>query len=364
MFNSPTNQVNTDSKMPNIKKEGIILEKTQNGFENEAVFNPAAIKEGDFVHLFYRAVRVKNYSSIGYCRLDGPLAIAERYAKPILFPEKNYESQGIEDPRITKIEDTYYMTYSVYNNVNVLGAYAVSDDLKTFKKKKVITPKFTYREYKHFIECCSNLGEKYLYHYKIFKEHGLGKELSRKLYVWDKNLMFFPKKIKGKFAMLHRIHPGIQLVYFDDFKDLTVEFWEDYMINLEKHIVMDPKLAHESSHIGGGSPPIETKDGWLLIYHTAEDTPEGFVYHASAALLDLNNPKKELARLPEPLISPSFAWEKEGIVNNIIFPSGSAVFDNTLYIYYGAADLHVAAVSVKLDELLNVLKKSKVDAKD
>lgn len=123
---------------------------------------------------------------------------------------------------------------------------------------------------------------------------------------------------------------------------------------------MDPKLHHESSHIGGGCPPIETPNGWLLIYHTAEDTPQGFVYHASAALLDLNNPQKELARLSEPLISPSYQWEKEGVVKNIIFPSGAVVFDDTLYIYYGAADTRIGVASVKLSELLNELEKLKL----
>ncbi len=345
--------------MLTVKKEGILLEKTRRGFENEAVFNPAAVRVDDDVHLFYRAVREGNYSSVGHCKLEGPLKVVERKKKPILFPERKYEAQGIEDPRITKIEDTYYLTYSAYDRVNVLGAVATTTNLKTFKKLKIITPKFTYREYKHFIECCNGISEKYLYHYKIFKEHGLGRELSRKLYVWDKNLMFFPKKINGKFALLHRIHPGIQIVFFDDFRELTNDFWEDYMMNLENHIVMDPKLAHESSHIGGGCPPIETKEGWVIIYHAAEDTPHGFIYHASAALLDLKNPKKELARLPHPLISPTYKWEKEGIVNNIIFPSGAVVFDNKLYIYYGAADMRVAVASVNMDELIKALVQSK-----
>lgn len=341
--------------MLKVKKEGVLLEKTENGFENESVFNPACIREGDNVHLYYRATRTGNYSSIGYCKLDGPLKIIERKKKPVLFPERAYESQGIEDPRITKIEDTYYLTYSAYDTVNVVGVYATSKDLVKFKKEKIITPKFTYREYKHLIECCKGLNEKYLFHYKIFKEHGLGKELSKKLYVWDKDLVFFPKKINGKFALLHRIHPGIQIVYFNDFKDLTKEFWENHLINLEKSIVLDPKLPYESGHLGSGCPPIETEAGWLLIYHAAEDTPEGYVYHASAALLDLKNPKIEISRLNQPLISPTAKWEKKGIVNNIIFPSGAVVFDDKLYIYYGAADERIAVASVKINELVNEL---------
>lgn len=329
------------------------MEKTRNGFENEAVFNPAVIREGEYTHLFYRAVRKGNYSSIGYCKLEGPLKIIERNKKPLLYPERKYESQGIEDPRIVKIEDVYYMTYSVYDKVNVSGAYATSSNLSTFRKQKVITPRFTYDEYFHLIECCQNLNEKYLFHHKLFQEHGI----ARKLYVWDKNIMFFPKKINGKFALLHRIHPGIQIVYFDDFRELTPAFWKNYMINLENHIVMDPKFYYESSHIGGGCPPIETEFGWLLIYHATQNTPKGIVYHASAALLDLKDPTQVISRLSEPIISPTRKWEKEGVVNNVIFPSGTTVFDDTIYIYYGAADSRVAVASMKLDELIHELKK-------
>lgn len=334
-----------------------LLSNTSFGFENEGVFNPAIYKEpdSDTVHIYYRAVRVGNYSSIGYSRLDGPATVAERSETPLLFPEHSYESQGIEDPRITKIDDTYYLTYSAYDNVDVLGAYATSKDLKTFKKHGTITPRFTYREYKHLIECSPGLIDKYLFHYKIFKEHGLGPEVAEKLHVWDKNLMFFPKKINGKFALLHRIHPGIQIVYFENFEEITLEFWKQYFMNLKEHIIMDPDFAHESSHIGGGAPPIETKDGWLLIYHSAESTPHGLMYHASAALLDLENPKNVIGRLPYPIISPELPWETTGIVNNVIFPTGTALFGNDLYIYYGAADQHVGVASVKLDELLNEL---------
>jgi len=341
-----------------VRKHGVILEKTERGFENDGVCNPACVRVGGDVHVFYRAVRTGNYSTIGHARLRGPIEIAQRRAKPVLYPEKKYESQGIEDPRVTRIDDVYHMTYSVYDRMNVAGAYATSKDLLKWTKHRIITPRFTYREFKHLVECNTGLNDKYLFHYKVFKEHGLGAEISRKLYVWDKNLMFFPRKVGGRYALLHRIHPGIQVVYFNHRRELTREFWEDYLMNLEQHIVMDPELPHESSHIGGGAPPIETPDGWLLIYHAAEDTPKGFVYHACAALLDLEDPTKVIARLPQPLISPTRPWEKEGTVRNIVFPSGTAVFDDTLYIYYGAADERVATASVGLTSLLDALKKN------
>ena len=124
--------------MLEVKKEGILLSKSTLGFENEGVLNPATIREGDYVHLFYRAVSKGNYSSIGYCKLKGPLSIEERCDIPVLFPQFDYESHGIEDPRVTKIDDLYYITYTAYDGVNALGALATSKDLIHFEKHGLI----------------------------------------------------------------------------------------------------------------------------------------------------------------------------------------------------------------------------------
>lgn len=93
--------------MIEVKKEGIVLLKTQLGFENEGVLNPAVIMEGNTIHVFYRAVSKGNYSSIGYCKMINPLVVDERMNTPILFPQFEYEKQGVEDPRIVEIDDTY-----------------------------------------------------------------------------------------------------------------------------------------------------------------------------------------------------------------------------------------------------------------
>jgi len=92
-----------------------------------------------------------------------------------------------------------------------------------------------------------------------------------------------------------------------------------------------------------------------LIYHGVHDSVKGYVYSACAALLDINNPQKEIARLPYALFKPEFAWELKGEVNNVCFPTGAAVFDETLYIYYGAADEQIAYASVNLPALLKEL---------
>jgi predicted GH43/DUF377 family glycosyl hydrolase len=171
--------------------------------------------------------------------------------------------------------------------------------------------------------------------------------------------MFFPKKIDGKFALLHRILPDIQLMYFKDFKDLTLDFWEDYFKTLCNHIVLESKHWYETRNIGGGAPPIETKKGWLIIYHAVDDMDCGRTYRAGAALLDKKDPTKVLGHLHHPLFSPEKDWELKGVVNQVVFPTGTAIFGKKLYIYYGAADKYIAAASVDLDKLLKSLTKSK-----
>jgi predicted GH43/DUF377 family glycosyl hydrolase len=337
--------------MIEVKKEGVLLNKTTLGFEIEGVLNPAAIREDDCVHLFYRAVAKGNYSSIGYSKLKGALVVEERHEMPVLFPQFKYELHGMEDPRIVKIEDLYYLTYTAYDGENALGALATSKDLKQFTKHGIITPKFSYHDYDFCVECCKGLNEKYLRFYKLFKERA-GAGCTLELLVWDKDVTFFPKKINGRFAFLHRLYPGIQIAYFDKLDDLNEKFWRDYLFHLRDFIVMESKYPFEASYIGGGCPPIETSEGWLLIYHGVEDTPQGYIYHAGAALLDIRDPTKEISRLKYPLFSPTEKWEKEGVVKNVVFPTGATLYDDRLYIYYGAADDCIACVSVSLSMLL------------
>ena len=339
--------------MIEIKREGILLSKTDNEFENEAVLNPAVIREGDNIHIFYRAVRNGNYSSIGYCRLDGPLTIVERWDKPFMVPEFDYESHGVEDPRIVKIDDMYYMTYTAYDGTNARGALATSKDLIHFEKQGIIVPRVSYAEFVFRVESVGVVNENYYRNYKFYYQE---EDLDMKIQLWDKNIVFFPRRIKDKLVFLHRIRPGIQIVSVNSLTELTKEFWENYFLTLQDHIVIDPVYAHESDYIGSGCPPIETEHGWLLIYHGVQDTNQGLIYSAcAAALLDIDNPAKVIARLPYALFSPEQEWELKGDVNNVVFPTGTALFGDTLFIYYGAADSHIAVASLSLSALLKEL---------
>jgi len=338
--------------MIEIKKEGILLNKTDLEFENEGVLNPAIMQEGNTVHLFYRAVRKGNFSTIGYCKLDGPLTIRERSDKPIIIPQYDYESHGVEDPRIVKIDALYYLTYTAYDGTNAQGALAVSTDLKNFEKCGVIVPPVTYVEFVYLLESAARVNKKYYRNHKFYYHEA---DTEKKILLWDKNVIFFPRRINGKLCFLHRIRPGIQIAVINNLKDLTKEFWRRYCRRLEKHIVMDPRYKHESNYIGGGCPPIETEHGWLLIYHGVQKTSNGNVYSACAALLKLDDPSIEIARLPFALFSPEYDWEQTGEVNNVVFPTGTALFGDILYIYYGAADEQIACASLSLSALVNEL---------
>ncbi|PRZ23319.1 glycoside hydrolase family 130 protein [Flavobacterium granuli] len=339
-----------------VEKHGIILSPSHHNFESLAVLNPGIFQDGDTVHLFYRAVESGNYSTIGYAKTEGPVKIIDREERPLIIRDFEYEKHGVEDPRIVKIEGLYYMTYTAYNGVNAMGALAVSKDLRHFEKKGIITPSVNYKQYKHFVQSCekSKLNPKYHHYYNLFDKIGLIEDEERLLR--DKDVVLFPRKINGKFAMLHRIWPGIQIVYFEHWDELTPAFWEDYLMHLDQHIVLDPKHYFEANYIGAGCPPIETDCGWLLIYHGVEETPTGKIYHASAALFHIDKPELEISRLSTPLFSPTKEWEKVGIVDHVVFPTGTALFGKELYIYYGAADKHVAVVSLNIDELLHELK--------
>lgn len=336
----------------NVKKEGIVISKTELEFENEGVLNPAAIREGDSVHLFYRAVRNGNFSSIGYCRLDGPLTVAERLERPLISSELDFETHGVEDARIVKIDNLYYLTYTGYDGTNARGALATSKDLKTFKKEGTIVPPITYSEFVSIAESSGKVNENYYHNHKFYYQES---DPEKKMMLWDKNVMFFPRRINEKLVFLHRIRPGIQIVSVRSLRELTKEFWDTYFLTLQEHIIMDPVYEHESNYIGGGCPPIETSEGWLLIYHGVEKTNKGLVYSACAALLDLNDPSKEIARLPYALFSPEYDWELKGEVNNVVFPTGAVVFGDTLFIYYGAADERIACVSTPLMPLIKEL---------
>ncbi|MEA3398469.1 MAG: pesticidal protein Cry7Aa [Patescibacteria group bacterium] len=344
--------------MAKIKKLGIILKPTKLPFENLSTFNPGIYQEGQYVHIFYRALNERHISSIGYAKLKGPTQVIERWKEPFLAPKYKYEKFGIEDARITKVGNIFYVTYIVHDGKNALIAYSHGENLFNLKRGGIISPQISYDVIGKLFDF-SKLKDKYYFFKSYYKD-----TVSRSVYLWDKDACLFPVKIKNKFALIHRILPDIQVIYFNNFSQLkNGNYWKEYIKKLSNYVILENKHWFEARNVGGGCPPIKTKQGWLLIYHGVEPMNKGRIYHAGAALLNLKNPTKTIARLPYPLFSPTETFEQKGHINNIVFPTGTARFGDILYIYYGTSDMYTAVASVNIKSLIKELLRRKIKQK-
>lgn len=338
--------------MIKIKREGVILKPTDNDFEARAVLNPGVYQDGETVQVVYRAIDQDGVSSLGYARLDGPLKVVERWDKPLAYPKLKMEKRGIEDPRLVRIDGLFYLTYVAHDGKNAISAYFSGPNIHALKRGGPLSPRITYRDAGK-VFTYTKLKDEYYFFESFYRQYG-----GNNIFVWHKDCILFPEKINGQFYMLERILPDIQCVNFRSFAQLKDKFfWIYHMMNLGANVVLEKEHGFESRHIGGGPPPVKTDAGWLMIYHSAQEFNHKRVYHAGAALLDLNDPRRVIARLPAPLFSPTTDYELTGGVNNVVFPTGTARFGDTLYIYYGAADTVIAALSVKLPDLLEELKR-------
>ena len=322
----------------------LFLEPTENEWESAEVLNPTAIKEDGVTHLIYRAVKKPNFSCLGHAEVRNGEIL--RYNEPLLSPTEDYERKGIEDPRITKIDGTYYILYTAWDGQNARIALASGPSINELTKQGIISPNITMKK---AIEVVGS--ERYREIWK--KEIGLHGESPM---LWDKDAVLLPEKIGGMFVMIHRLEPDMQAVFFDSFEDLKKEeFWIDYLKNIESRVLMKQKHKWESTRIGAGATPIKTDRGWLLLYHGVEEEGGKRTYRAGAALVDDN--MKELSRLENPLFEPDFDWEKNGDVSNVVFPEGAILENDTLEVYYGCADTRIGLAKVSISELLSNLLK-------
>ncbi len=290
-----------------------------NAWESQAVFNPAAIRDGEHIHMVYRAVEGDNYSTLGYAKLSREGKIIDRWPQPIMQREAPYEKRGVEDPRMTKHDGRYYLVYVAYDGMTVRVCLASTTDFKNVERHGIIIPE-----------------------------------------VWDKDAMFFSEPVKEKLVLMHRIEPDIQIAFFDNIPHLLKSehgYWKKYLDNLDKYTVMRPRYSWEAKKIGGGAPPILTQAGWLVIYHGVD---EKLVYRAGAALLDYENPLRVIARFPEPILEPERDFEKVGDVPNVVFPTATALFDDELLVYYGGADRAIGMATASMSELLHELQRHKI----
>ncbi len=232
-------------------------------------------------------------------------AISER----VIFPTSECERNGIEDARFVKFTDdngevTYFATYTAYDGITILPRLLETKDF---------------------------------YHFKGLPIHG---ELAK-----NKGMALFPRKIKGKYAMLCRIDGVNNYIAYSD----NINIWR------EARLIQKPKYPWELVQVGNCGSPIETKEGWLVITHGVGPMRE---YVLGASLYELDNPEKEIGGLKTPLLSPN-AEEREGYVPNVVYSCGSILHNGNLIIPYGLSDYAATYASVNLNELLNELKNSK-----
>jgi predicted GH43/DUF377 family glycosyl hydrolase len=306
-------------------KNPILKPKPEHSWESQATFNTGAIYLDKKVHIFYRAMSKDKTSSFGYATSKNGYTIEERLSYPVYFPredfelKKKFDNSGCEDPRLTRLGDKIYLTYTAFNGYSppavALSSIYVKDFLeKKWKWKKPI----------------------------LISQPGKA----------NKNWVFFPQKINGKYAILHSISPNIQVDYFDN-----LEF-NNYTPIKSFHCFGSRKNCWDNMVRGAGPPPIKTKDGWLLIYHAMSKRDSG-KYKLGAMLLDYNDPTKVIRRLPYPLLKPDAKYENEGFKAGVVYACGAAVIDERLFIYYGGADAVTCVATTNLNQLLDELKASK-----
>ena len=168
--------------------------------------------------------------------------------------------------------------------------------------------------------------------------------------VWDKDAGLLPKKLGGRPAVFHRVSTGIWVDLVDDLQP-TQEQWLHWLGG--DVIIIPRKGKWDNRKVGIAAPPVETEKGWLLLYHGICDP--GNIYRVGAALLNLEDPTKIIARTDYPILEPEMPWEKEGLTPNVVFPCGMVVLGKTLFVYYGGADRVTGVAAANLDDLVEAV---------
>lgn len=304
-----------------VPKNPVLLPTFDHAWEAKGVFNPGAIREGGKTHIFYRALSNHDVSVLGYASSRDGETIDERNPEPVYVPRESFEMRsgggysGCEDPRLTRIDDTIYMFYTAVDGANAPRVAISSIPRKSFLLKK----------WNDWLRP------------KLISPPGID----------DKDACVFPEKIRGKYVVLHRIQPSIDINYLDNLR-----FEEGQMLS-QGPFMLPRKGMWDDQKIGLNTVPMRTDLGWLLFYHGVSS--DGSVYRLGAALLDIDHPEKVLARSDQPLFEPEMEYEKVGIVPNVVFPCGATLVGGRVRIYYGGADRVVGIASIRLKDVLKSL---------
>jgi len=293
----------------------LLLPDPASEWECYNVFNPAVIHHNGLFHMFYRAQGLDWVSRIGYAvSADG--VRWNRLRRPVLEPHDGSDSRGVEDPRVVEIEGVFYMTYTAYG-----------------------------REF-HGQGTPTHAGGGILP--MIARSHNL--------IVWErlgpivrgednKDHVLFPRRIRGRYAALHRRWPQVWLAYSDDLCT-----WRE--AEMQPLFGPRPEGHWDSKSVGANGVPIETEQGWLLLYHGYD---QDHVYRFGACLLDLEEPHRLIRRPRDPLFWPQELWELRGDVPNVVFSCANPVVNGTVYLFYGGGDHVIGLATCRLDDLLDLV---------
>jgi predicted GH43/DUF377 family glycosyl hydrolase len=307
----------TDERRAHIKRfpgNPIIAPRPGMLWESDGTINPAAIDLGDKTHILYRAVAAGNYSTFGYASSSDGFSIDERLDKPVYFPRADFENRGCEDPRLMVVEGRLYMTYTGYDGSTprvAISSISTDDFLKKkwsgWSMPEAITPPG----------------------------------------VVNKDAAILPEPVKGKYMIFHRVHESICADFVSSL-DFTKE-----RVNQCIEIIAPRRGMWDGGKVGISSPPVKTKDGWLMLYHGVSWST---TYRVGAVLLDLEDPTIVIARTAIPLFEPEEEYERKGLVPNVVFPCGMVVRGGTAYIYYGGGDSVIGVATIKMAALLDMMR--------
>ena len=283
-------------------------------YKANSVFNAAAVEVNGQTLLLVRVEDFRGISHFTVARSNNGISDWDIDKEPTLYPDPaNHPEElwGIEDPRATRIDmlDKWIIAYTSFSKGGPLVSLATTEDFKTFERfGPVIPPE-------------------------------------------DKDAALFPKQFNDKWAMLHRpvarspnISANIWISFSSDLRQ-----WGNH----QELIYAREGSWWDANRIGLSAPPLETPEGWLILYHGVRSTPSGSIYRLGLVLLDLENPFRVIRRTDEWIFGPKAAYEREGDVDDVVFPCGWILKDDNIYMYYGAADSCIALATAKLNELVD-----------
>jgi predicted GH43/DUF377 family glycosyl hydrolase len=323
----------------------IISPNPANKWENFVTTNPGAWydKQAGKVYMLYRAAGNDSEHIVRF-----GLAVSsdgyhfERFDKPAISPSIDGLDGGcMEDPRIVKMGEYYYITYAT--RVFPPGEYWLNDG-RCYKSPDCSD---------EFPLCIKdNHTTSHLMITKDFKKFIRAGRMTDPM-VDDRDVILFPEKIGGKFYMLHRPMDWCGEKYGTDLPAMWISSADDLLAFKQSKLLAKAQFDWELK-IGGNTPPIRTEAGWLTIYH-AVGTDN--YYRLGAMLLDLNDPTIVKYRTKEWIFQPETDYETKGCYfgGGVVFPCGSVVIDDKLFVYYGAADKYVGLATCKVDDLLGYL---------